>query len=88
MRRGRLEQIVDLLEAVLKHRDYALTRISTIANINYTNVNNLFDFLESKGFLRRESIKHGRRQIITVNIENKGYAWLMKAKQLMSEVGI
>jgi len=86
MRRSKFERITTLLDAVQICKGLPVTRVLNRANLCYKIAHELLDYFESIGFIRKETLRG--RIITTYVLEQKGYIWLKKAKELLQEVGI
>lgn len=77
MRRGKLEIIIDLME-VCKEEDTLKTNLVYKTNLNFKIIGDYLKILLEKGWVKE---KMGR-----YNITDKGECFLMKARDVLSEL--
>jgi len=89
MKRSKLELIIELLEAIERHPNFAKTRIFAYVGINSPRWKPLFERLNHRGFIQikeGQKIQKGQHAHL-LRITNKARDWLRRAHQLMNEIG-
>ena len=81
--RSRLERKVDLLRTIREHRGYPLTRVSSIARLDFYEGKIFFDELVKSGLL----VVNGQGKFRNISVTMKGFKALRKFDEIKEEFG-